>query len=209
MFVEHFLYSGALAILAGMVFYHATKRDPSWIIIVCALAPDVDYIASPLLRRLGIGLLLNGHPILHGTFHNIAFMVLFGIAMAFVLHPLGLRFLDSLVFAVTGFGAHLVEDALVFKIGYASLWPLSSERTGLGLLTNMINEETYIRDFFGLANTDVFVIGLLLLFSAFVIRSYAEQSFSWLRWYMPQEIYLIVSGQKPGAGTGTGDHRAQ
>ena len=209
MFVEHFLYSGALAILAGMVFYHATKRDPSWIIIVCALAPDVDYLFNPLLRRLGIGLLVNGHPILHGTFHNIAFMVLFGIAMAFVLHPLGLRFLDSLMFAVIGFGAHLVEDALVYKIGYVFLWPISSGRTGFGLLTNMINEETYVRDLFGLANTDVFIIGLVLLFSAFIIRSYAEQSFSWLRWYMPQEIYLIVSGQKPVTGTGTGDHHAR
>ena len=98
MIIEHILYSGALAILAGMVFYHDTKRDPSWIIIVCALAPDVDYITNPILRRLGIGLLLNGHPILHGTFHNIAFMVMFGIAMAFLLHPLGLRFLDSSVF---------------------------------------------------------------------------------------------------------------
>jgi hypothetical protein len=209
MFVEHFLYSGALAILAGMVFYHATKRDPSWIIIVCALAPDVDYLFNPLLRRLGIGLLVNGHPILHGTFHNIAFMILFGIAMAFVLHPLGLRFLDSLVFAVIGFGAHLVEDALVYKIGYVFLWPISSGRTGFGLLTNMINEETYVRDLFGLANTDVFIIGLVLLFSAFIIRSYVEQSFSWLRWYMPQEIYLIVSGQKPVTGTGTGDHHAR
>lgn len=208
MFVEHFLYSGALAILAGMVFYHYTGRDTSWIIIAFALAPDVDYIANPLLRHLGIGLLLNGHPILHGTFHNIAFMVLFGIAMAFVLHPLGIRFLDSLVFAMIGFGAHLVEDAFVFKIGYSSLWPVTSAPTGLGILTNIINEEMYIRDFYGLANTDVFVIGLLLLFAAFIIRSYVEQSFSWLQWYMPQEIYLIVSGQKPGAGTGTGDNRA-
>ncbi len=206
MFVEHILYSGAFAILAGMVFYHFTERDPSWIIIVCALAPDVDYIANPLLRHLGIGLLLNGHPILHGTFHNIAFMVLFGIAMAFVLHPLGIRFLDSLLFSMIGFGAHLAEDALVFKTGYSSLWPLTSAPSGLGLLTNIINEETYIRDFYNLANTDVLIIGLLLLFTAVIIRCYAEQSFSWLRWYLPQEIRLIVSGQKPGAGTGTGDH---
>jgi len=92
MISEHIIYSAALAILVGMVFYKFTGRDPSWIIIVCSIAPDLDELANPVLRRLGISLLLDGSPIKHGTFHNIAFMVVFGIAVAFLLHPIGVKF---------------------------------------------------------------------------------------------------------------------
>ena len=142
-----------------MVFYRYTGRDPSWIIIACSLAPDLDQIANPVLRRLGIRLLLDGGPIMHGTFHNIAFMVLFGIAVAFLLHPFGLKFLDALFFSMIGFGAHLFEDALVYNPGYPFLWPFSSEVLGFGILPHAINEEYYVRDFFLIANTEVLIIG--------------------------------------------------
>ena len=74
-------------------------------------------IANPVLRIFGIRLLFEGHAITHGTFHNIAAMVLFGITMAFLLHPLGLKFFDALFFSIVGFGAHLLEDALVYNPG--------------------------------------------------------------------------------------------
>jgi hypothetical protein len=189
MITEHIIYSGALAILIGMVFYKYTGRDHSWIIIVCAWAPDLDELANPVLRRLGIRLLLNGSSIQHGTFHNIAFMVIFGIAVAFLLHPLGIKFFDSLFFSMIGFGAHLFEDALVYKTGYMYLWPFSSQILGIGLLPIGTNEENYVRDFFGIANTEVLIIGLLLLLVAVIIRTWFEGSLSWLRWYMPDKIY--------------------
>jgi len=188
MITEHIIYSGALAILIGMVFYKYTGRDHSWIIILCAWAPDLDFIANPVLRRLGIRLVLNGGSIQHGTFHNIAFMVIFGIAVAFLLHPLGIKFFDSLFFSVIGFGAHLFEDALVYKVGYTFLWPFSSEVLGIGLLPNVMNEENYITDFFGIANTEVLIIGLLLLLVAVIIRTWFEGSLSWLRCYMPDKM---------------------
>jgi len=189
MFVEHIIYSAALAILVGMVFYKYTGRDSSWIIILCALAPDLDEIANPVLRGLGIRLLLDGNSIHHGTFHNIAFMVIFGITVAFFLHPFGIKFFDSLFFSLMGFGAHLFEDALVYKTGYMFLWPFSSKILGIGLLPNVINEENYVRDFFHIANTEVLIIGLLLLLVAFLIRTWHERSSSWLRWYMTDSMY--------------------
>jgi len=189
MIAEHIIYSAALAILVGMVFYKYTGRDPSWIIIICAWAPDLDVLANPVLRRLGIRLLFNGSTIQHGTFHNIAFMVIFGITVAFLLHPLGIKFFDALFFSLIGFGAHLFEDALVYNPGYMFLWPFSSQVLGFGLLPNMINEENYARDFFGIANTEVLIIGLLLFLVAFLIRTYVEKSSSWIRWYMPVKIY--------------------
>ena len=60
MIAEHFIYSAALAILVGMVFYQYTRRDPSWIIIICALVPDLDVIANRLLTLLGFKYSLKG-----------------------------------------------------------------------------------------------------------------------------------------------------
>lgn len=191
MLAEHIIYSCALAILVGMVALNYTGRDHSWIIILCAWAPDSDIIANPLLNRLGFTLMYEGHKIVHGDFHTIAIMVIFGIVMAFLLHPLGIKFLDSFVYAVIGFGAHLFEDALVYRVGYRYLWPLSSERMGLGLLTGIQSEEHYISNFFGIANTGVLMIGLIVLGAAIVLRT-AVEGRSWIRWYMPNRVYTAI-----------------
>jgi LexA-binding, inner membrane-associated putative hydrolase len=188
MLAEHIIYSTALAILIGMVFYHYTGRDSSWIIILCAWIPDIDLIANRVLTSFGFTLLFEGHRITHGVFHNIAIMVIFGILVAFILHPFGIRFFDGFFFAVIGFGAHLFEDALVYDPGYAFLWPLSSKVLGLGLLPNMINEENYMRNFLGIANTEVMIIGMAFLLGAILIRTYIEGS-TWVRWYMPESLY--------------------
>ena len=37
------------------------------------------------------------------------------------------------IFAAIGFGAHLFEDALVSREGYAFFWPLVPQRSGIGL----------------------------------------------------------------------------
>lgn len=188
MLAEHILYSSAIAIILGMVFLHYTGRDYSWIIILCSWAPDLDMAVNPILSRLGFTLLYSGHRIAHGDFHNLAIMVIFGIGMAFLLRPLGIRLLDSFVYSVIGFGAHLFEDALVFKVGYRFLWPFSSKIMGLGLLTHIQSEEYYINNFFGIANTGVLIIGLVLLSAAIIIRTYVEGG-TWIRWYMPDRLY--------------------
>jgi len=115
MLAEHIFYSGAIAILVGMLFYRFAGRDHSWIIIVCAWAPDIDLISNTILKRFGFTLLYEGQPISHGVFHNLVIMIIFSVLVAFLLHPLGIKFFDSLFFSVIGFSAHLVEDALVFK----------------------------------------------------------------------------------------------
>jgi len=191
MLSEHILYSIAIAILVGMIFYRYTGRDSSWIIILCAWVPDIDLIANGVLNSFGFTLLFEGHRITHGVFHNIAALLLFGILVAFLLHPFGIRFFDALFFAIIGFGAHLFEDALVYKEGYPFLWPFSSEKLGLGLLPNMLSEENYYRSFFGIANTEVLIIGMAFLLAAILIRTYVEGR-TWIRWYMPDKVYGIV-----------------
>ncbi|WP_440949193.1 metal-dependent hydrolase [Methanosphaerula subterraneus] len=191
MLAEHIIYSCALAIMVGMVALKYTGRDHSWIIILCAWAPDIDILANPVLNQLGFTLLYEGHKIVHGGFHNIAIMVIFGIAVAFLLHPLGIKFLDSFVYSVIGFGAHLFEDALVYRVGYRFLWPLSSNVMGLGILTEIQSEEDYIRNFFGIANTGVLIMGLVLLCAAVLIRTRVEGR-TWLRWYIPSRLYTTI-----------------
>jgi hypothetical protein len=194
MISEHIIYSAAFAILIGMLFCKYTGRDSSWIIILCAWAPDIDLIANPILTRFGFTLLFEGHRISHGVFHNIAVMVIFGILVAFLLHPLGIRFFDAFFFSVIGFGAHLVEDALVYKEGYPFLWPLSSQVLGLGLLPDMLSEENYFKDFFGIANTEVLIVGMVFLLVAILIRTYVEGP-AWIRWYMPEWLYARIFGK--------------
>jgi hypothetical protein len=189
MLAEHIIYSTALAILAGMIFFRFTGRDSSWIIILCAWIPDIDLIANRIFTRFGFTLLFEGHKISHGVFHNIAIMVIFGILVAFLLHPFGIRFIDAFFFAVIGFGAHLFEDALVYDPGYAFLWPFSSKVLGLGLLPSMMNEENYFKNFLGIANTEVLIVGVVFLLAALIIRTYVEGP-AWIRWYMPEKVYV-------------------
>jgi len=195
MIIEHLFYSMAIAITVGMLYYRLTGRDHSWIIILCAWIPDLDLIARSVLNKFGFVVLFQGHPINHGTFHTLAAMVIFAVFMAFLLHPFGIRFFDSLFFATVGFGVHLFEDALVYKIGYMFLWPLSSKIMGAGLLPNMMNEEYYIRDFFRVANTEVLIVGIAFLIVAMIIRTYLEGP-SWIRWYMPDSLYKKIAGKE-------------
>jgi hypothetical protein len=188
MLAEHLVYSTALAIIVGMLCLRYTGRDVSWIIIVLAWAPDTDLFLSIILRIFRIRYRFDGYTIIHGTFHNIAAMVVFAMIIVIILHPFGIRYLEAFIMAVIGFGAHLIEDALVYPHGYMFLWPLSQERVGLGWLLASANEETYKTDFFHIANTEVLFIGFVLLLIAVLIRTRFEGS-GWIRWYMPEKVY--------------------
>jgi len=105
---EHLIYSTAIAIIAGMLWYKRTGRDPSWIIIASAYAPDLDIVAGELLKKLDLNILTT--PIRHGDFHNIAFLLLFATAAALVLRMAGMRFWDSFLFAGIGMGAQVFRE---------------------------------------------------------------------------------------------------
>ena len=103
MLLEHLIYSTAIAIIAGMLWYKRTGRDPSWIIIASAYAPDFDIVAGELIKKLDLNSLINT-PIRHGDFHNIDFLLLFATAAALVLRLAGMRFGDLFLFAGSGVG---------------------------------------------------------------------------------------------------------
>ena len=111
MLFEHLVYSTAIAIIAGMLWYKYTGRDPSWIIIASAYAPDFDIVAGELFKKLDLINLIDGAPIRHGDFHNIAFLLLFACAVALVLRLAGMRFGDSFLFADIGGGRWFLEKS--------------------------------------------------------------------------------------------------
>ena len=108
-----------------------------------------------------------GHPIRHGDFHNIAFLLLYGFFISSLLHNAGIRFRDSFTFASVGFAAHMFEDALVFNPAYRFLWPVSSQEFGLGLLS-------YSPDLYGIADTQVLLIGIFAVLLCAILRTLYE-----------------------------------
>ncbi len=185
MFLEHLIYSAAIAIIAGMLCYRYTGRDTSWIIILIAFAPDIDMFANRLLNKVGFTVIFEGQLITHGAFHTIVFMVIFAVIMAFLLHPFGIRFFDSFVYTIIGIGAHFFEDALISDSAYKYFWPISSQNKGLGWLPV---GGTYQLDLFGVANVQVLIFGLAVLLTAVLIRTRLEGP-GWIRWYMPEKVY--------------------
>lgn len=68
MLLEHWIYSTAIAIIAGMIHFKRTGRDYSWIIIASSYAPDLDMFAGEMFRKLGMNVLIDSHPIRQGIF---------------------------------------------------------------------------------------------------------------------------------------------
>ncbi len=169
MLIEHLLYSGAIAVIAGMIFSRYTGRDPSWIIIAVAFVPDLDFVLEWTRGFLGISL-----PVVinHGNFHNILFLIDFSFVVAAVLYFTGIRFPDAFVCTAAGIAAHIFEDALVYKYAYAFLWPYSPKILGIGIM-----EET--RDIFGIASSTVLLTGFILLVVSVLVRTYIEGTGWW------------------------------
>jgi hypothetical protein len=130
--LEHLIYSTAIAIIAGMLWFKRTGRDPSWIIIASAYAPDIDIVAGELLQKLDLNILIT--PIRHGDFHNIAFLLLFATAAALMLRLAGMRFVDSFLFGGIGEGAQVFREELIANQAYRSCWPITKQKRGIGTI---------------------------------------------------------------------------
>ncbi len=181
--LEHIIYSTAIAIIVGMVYYRYTKREYPWIIIASAYAPDIDIAADSLLRMLNITLLISGRPIQHGDFHNLAALILYAFLISMLLKLISIRFMDAFVFSGIGFGAHIFEDMLISPLnqGYAVLLPLSDKKIGLGLLKEN-------PDLYGIADSEVLIIGILLLEMCIILRILLEGK-GWIK-----RMVLLRSG---------------
>ena len=165
MYIEHVCFNLALAILVTLL---ADQKNAGWytaVILVSGCVPDIDgifsLIQSPPVFTGGI---IPGMAFHLRYFHSIGILCIYSVVVAGLLayyHRLDFRIIA--LCAGTGFGAHLLEDALVYNPASAVFWPLSSQEVGIGLFPS------YSRDFLGIANGEVFGIGILLL--AIVVSS--------------------------------------
>jgi len=162
MFVEHVLFNLALAIIITLLI---DQKDAGWctaVIVVSGCMPDIDGIFSliqcPPTFTNGIIPCMAFHI---RYFHSIGVLLLYAVITGGLLayyHRLDFRIM-ALVAGI-GFGAHLLEDALVYESSSAIFWPLSSQEVGIGFFSS------YSRDFFSIADGEVLCIGILLLLLA-------------------------------------------
>ncbi len=130
MLFEHLIYSTAIAIIAGMLWYKHTGRDLFLVVISSVYALDFDIFTGELLKKLALNSLTT--PIRHGDFHNIALLLLFATAATLVLRLAGMMFRDSFLFVGIGVEAQVFKEALIANRAYRSCWPITSKHKGLG-----------------------------------------------------------------------------
>jgi len=168
-YIEHIIYSAAFAVIVGMVFFRFTRRDPSWIIIAVAFVPDIDLVLEILRHLFRTSFHYSIH---HGDFHNVLFLILFSLLFAAILRHFGIRFIEGFICSSVGIAAHLFEDALVWKPAYAFFWPISSRIFGIGIMQETPN-------IFGIANSTVLLVGIILLAGAVLLRTLVDGKGWW------------------------------
>jgi membrane-bound metal-dependent hydrolase YbcI (DUF457 family) len=159
MFVEHVVYSLVIAIVLTLFL---DKKIAGWctlIVVTSACIPDLDGIIDLIQHPLVFSGSFLPHMTIHSRyFHTMGALVIYAILAGVLLARYRrLKFPVIAIFAGIGFGAHLFEDALVYNPAEPLFWPISSEMTGLGVFPS------YSRDFLGVANGEVLLIGIVLL----------------------------------------------
>jgi hypothetical protein len=136
MLLEHLIYSAALALIVGIIFMHYTKRDPTWIIILMTIMPDVDYVVNKVMLAIGFN-----YPVIinHGDFHNLVGLTVFCVLGALVFHKFGVRFGDALLCSIIGYLAHFLEDYIVYPPAYCYFYPFSFRDYGINLIPETAN----------------------------------------------------------------------
>ncbi len=123
MLFEHLIYSAAFALLIGLGARRFQLRDYSWIILLFALAPDLDALILEQVQPSTI--LIFGS--LHTALHSLGALAAFSLIAALLLYFFGMPFFYGLGYTALAYGLHLFEDALAYAHDYPLLWPLRIE----------------------------------------------------------------------------------
>jgi hypothetical protein len=175
MFAEHVIFNLALAVVLTSLVQREYAGWGTLIIVISGCVPDIDGIFDLLQNHL---VYITGQLLPRMTEHSrdfhtlgalVVYAVLAGIALMYLFR---LKFSSVALFAGIGFGAHLFEDALVYNPSSAIFWPVSPVPAGIGIFTD------YSRNFLGIANTGVLLIGMVLLTGA-VITSLILRKNAW------------------------------
>jgi membrane-bound metal-dependent hydrolase YbcI (DUF457 family) len=112
MYLEHVVYTAALAVLVGMVYQRITGKDPIWIIVLGSILPDID-----ALFQYAFFYLNGSFVIVHGDFHTIGGLIVVPCIFALLLTKYNIEFLYGYSCLAIGFAAHIFEDLVVYN-GY-------------------------------------------------------------------------------------------
>ena len=158
MYIEHVVYSLALALFICLFLDRSLAQWCIAIIVVSSCIPDIDGIFSLILSPPQFTDGIIPHMAFHlRYFHTAGFLAMYAVVVAgllFYFYRLDVRLTAFL--AGTGFGAHLFEDALVYNPASAVFWPVSPHEYGIGIFSST-------RDFLSVANGEVLFFGILLL----------------------------------------------
>ncbi len=175
MFAEHVIFNLALAVVLTSFVQREYAGWGTLIIVISGCVPDIDGIIDLLQNHLVYitGQLLPRMTEHSRDFHNLGALVVYAVLAGITLMYLfRLKFSSVAFFAGIGFGAHLFEDALVYNPSSAIFWPISSVPAGIGIFPD------YSRNFLGIANTEVLLIGMVLL-SGVVISNLMIRKTAW------------------------------
>jgi hypothetical protein len=172
MYLEHIVYSSAIALLVGLAAIRLHRRDYSWIIIVFAYAPDSDVLLSAgnwVLSHFFHAGIRFPFQVLHSVLHTLPALIVFALFLGAIFTLFGIPFLTGFVYGSLAYGAHFFEDALVYSNpGYHFLWPIIPQEVGMAAFG------TYQLNFFGVADLQVLLVGIIFLLFALAVRIYYE-----------------------------------
>lgn len=177
MLLEHIIYSIAFALVIGLVFKHYTGKDPSWIIVVMALFPDIDFILQTSMRTIQ-----SPFVIYHGDFHSILALVFFSLIAAWIVSHYNISFWHGFLCSALGMFAHYLEDYIAYPPAYAYFFPFSKIEYGIDLIP-----ET--RDLI-FAGSEVLVIGMILLAGAILVRKCYDPEWA-IDEYLNNVVHMI------------------
>jgi len=171
MIIEHFLYNISIAIVVGILYNHYYHRNPTWIIIVASLLPDIDYFLQKICYLYSdICGYISPIMITHGNFHNIIAIIGLSVFFAILIKIIcNERFVDAVACLMVGCTAHLVEDICVYNHIYFILVPISD----ISFRSLDIMHES--RDMmFGMGDWNIFIIGICLIIYLIIVKCAIE-----------------------------------
>lgn len=174
MYLEHLVFTFALAILVGMVYNRITGRDPTWVIVFGTILPDVDSLIQYILFYL-----TGNFYIIHGDFHTLGALIVVPCIFAVILTRFNVRFFDGYICLAIGFIAHIVEDLSVYNgYTYKLLLPYSYQVFNTFGFVN-----SYRPNILGLFMGSVTTLGLFLVAVAIFTR-YCIDGDAWINKYI-------------------------
>ncbi len=189
MFLGHVIYGLAIAVFLICFIRRDFIGWSSLIILVSGCIPDLDGIFDIMQDKLFFqpGQLLP-HMVEHTrVLHSLGGLVIYSVLTGILLtYAFRLKFPLVALLAGIGFGAHIVEDMLVYNPSSAVFWPLSSVTVGIGIFSD------YSRNFLGIGNTEVLLTGVVLLAGAVLVNLAMRKITGELMSESPERMFEIL-----------------